>query len=68
VRLTAESAEGGFVPQDIWLSGGAIERFEQFRKFVDEMKRELDGRERQWFVRGETQVLRLAGTLGDVIR
>ena len=63
VRLTAESAEGGFVPQDIWLCEDAIQRFEQFRKSVDDTKRGLDGRERQWFVKGETQVLRLAGTL-----
>ena len=63
VRLPAEDAEGQFVPQDIWLSEGAIERFEAFRRFTDETKRELDGRERQWFVKGETQVLRLAGTL-----
>jgi hypothetical protein len=63
VRLPAEDAEGQFVPQDIWLSEGAIERFEEFRRFTDETKRELDGRERQWFVKGETQVLRLAGTL-----
>jgi hypothetical protein len=63
VRLPAENAEGQFVPQDIWLSEGAIERFEEFRRFIDKTKRELDGRERQWFVKGETQVLRLAGTL-----
>jgi hypothetical protein len=63
VRLPAEDAEGQFVPQDVWLSEGAIERFEEFRRFTDGTKRELDGRERQWFVKGETQVLRLAGTL-----
>jgi hypothetical protein len=63
VRLPSETAEGEFVPQDVWLSEGAIDQFERFRRLVDESKRGLDGRERQWFVKGETQVLRLAGTL-----
>jgi hypothetical protein len=63
IQLPSEDAEGHFAPQDVWLSAGAIEQFERFRRFVDESKRALDGRERQWFVKGETQVLRLAGTL-----
>jgi hypothetical protein len=63
VRLLSEDAEGQFVPQEVWLSEGAIEQFERFRRFIDEAKRGLAGREQQWFVKGETQVLRLAGTL-----
>jgi hypothetical protein len=63
VRLPSEDADGAFAPQDVGLSEGAFENFEQFRQFVDKTKRGLDGRERQWFVKGETQVLRLAGTL-----
>jgi Protein of unknown function (DUF3987) len=63
VRLPAEDADGVFAPQDVGLSEGAFEKFEEFRQFVDKTKRGLDGRERQWFVKGETQVLRLAGTL-----
>jgi hypothetical protein len=63
VRLPSENTDGQFVPQDIWLSQGTIKRFEDFRQFVDKVKRGLDGRERHWFVKGETQVLRLAGTL-----
>jgi Protein of unknown function (DUF3987) len=63
VRLPSEDADGAFAPQDVGLSEGAFKKFEQFRQFVDEAKRGLDGRERQWFVKGETQVLRLAGTL-----
>jgi len=63
VRLPSEGAAGHFAPQDIWLSEGAIEKFEGFRQFLDRTKRGLDGRERQWFVKGETHVLRLAGTL-----
>jgi hypothetical protein len=63
IRLPAEDADGHFAPQHIWLSQPSIDRFEEFRRFVDQTKRGLDGRERQWFVKGETQVLRLAGTL-----
>jgi hypothetical protein len=63
IRLTAEGAEGGFVAQDLWLTDAAVEKFEAFRKIVHEAKNALDGRERQWFVKGETNVLRLAGTL-----
>jgi hypothetical protein len=63
VRLPSEDSEGAFAPQDVWLSESAILRFEDFRQLVDKMKHGLDGRERQWFVKGELQVLRLAGTL-----
>jgi uncharacterized protein DUF3987 len=63
IRLPSENAEGYFAPQDVWLSQGSIEQFEQLRRFIDQTKRGLDGRERQWLVKGETQVLRLAGTL-----
>jgi Protein of unknown function (DUF3987) len=62
-RLPAEDDEGHFRPLEVWLSKAGIERFEEFRKFIEETKRELDGREREWWVKGETQVLRLAGTL-----
>jgi hypothetical protein len=63
IRLPAEDVEGVFAPQTIWLSDGAIAKFEEFRQLVDKMKRGLDGHERQWFVKGETTVLRLAATL-----
>jgi uncharacterized protein DUF3987 len=63
VRLPSEDADGAFAPQDVGLSEDAFAKFEEFRQFVDKTKRGLDGRERQWFVKGETQVLRLAGTL-----
>ena len=63
VRIPAEDAEGKFAPQYISLSDAARETFEKFRQFVDHAKGSLDGRERQWFVKGEIQVLRLAGTL-----
>ncbi len=63
IRLPSEDVEGAFTPQTICLSDGAIAEFEGFRKRVDNTKRGLDGHERQWLVKGETVVLRLAGTL-----
>jgi hypothetical protein len=45
------------------LSCGAREKFEGYRILVDDLKRGLDGRERQWLVKSESQVLRLAATL-----
>ena len=63
IRLPSEDVEGEFTPQTICLSDGARAEFEGFRKWVDNAKRGLDGHERQWLVKGETVVLRLAGTL-----
>jgi Protein of unknown function (DUF3987) len=63
IRLPAEDADGVFATQVIPLSEGAIRQFEEYRRAVDSMKRALDGRERQWLVKSESQVLRLAGTL-----
>ena len=63
IQLPSEDADSGFASQDVGLSESALAKFEEFRQFVDKTKRGLDGRERQWFVKGETQVLRLAGTL-----
>jgi len=62
IRLPAEDAEGVFTPQTVWLSDDAIAAFEEFRKWVDVTKQGLGGHERQWFVKGETTVLRLAAT------
>jgi hypothetical protein len=63
IRLPSEDEDGIFAPQAIWLSEDAIAEFEVFRRWADKEKRGLDGRERHWFVKGETVVLRLAGTL-----
>jgi hypothetical protein len=63
IRLPSEDEGGVFAAQAIWLSEDAIAEFEEFRKWVDRTKRELDGHERHWFVKGETMVLRLAGVL-----
>jgi Protein of unknown function (DUF3987) len=63
IRLPAEDADNVFAPQVIPLSQEAVEKFEDYRRYVDKMKRGLDGVERQWLVKSESQVLRLAGAL-----
>src|SRR5260370_2255692 len=63
IRLPAEDADNVFAPQVIPLSQEAVEKFEDYRRYVDRMKRGLDGVERQWLVKSESQVLRLAGAL-----
>lgn len=63
VSLPCEDMDGAFASRTIALSKDAIASFEKFRIWIDETKRTLDGRERQWCVKGETMVLRLAGTL-----
>src|SRR5262249_23172847 len=52
-----------FAARAIPLSCGARNKFEGYRIFVDNLKHGLDGRERQWLVKSESQVLRLAATL-----
>ena len=52
-----------FVPKDVPLSDKATEVFEHFRKFLHAGKASLEGREREWWSKGATHVLRLAGTL-----
>lgn len=59
----AESEEDVFAPRPISLDAGAVAAFEQFRQFLHAGKDVLDGREREWWAKGATQVLRLAGTL-----
>ena len=63
IRLPDEDADGQFTPRTIPLSRVARVRFEAYRVWVDSVKRGLDGREQQWFVKSETQALRLAGAL-----
>jgi hypothetical protein len=63
IRLPDEDADGQFAPRIIALSREARDRFEAYRVWVDSVKRGVDGREQQWLVKSETQVLRLAGTL-----
>jgi hypothetical protein len=52
-----------FDPRTVPLSPGAFETFLQFLQFLQGKKEELDGREREWWTKGGSQVLRLAGTL-----
>jgi hypothetical protein len=63
IRLPAENADNVFTSQIIPLSGTAVEAFELYRQHVDKAKLALDGIERQWLVKSESQVLRLAGAL-----
>lgn len=63
IRLPAEDANGVFAPQDIWLSSDALAEFEIFRRWIDQAKHGFDGHEKHWLNKGETMVLRLAGTL-----
>ena len=63
IRLPDEDEGGKFVPRIIPLSHDAREEFESYRVFVDRVKRGLEGREHQWLVKSESQVLRLASTL-----
>jgi hypothetical protein len=63
IRLPSEDEAGEFAVQSVWLSEEAVAKFEEFRKWVDREKRSLEGRERHWFCKGETAVLRLAGVL-----
>ena len=53
-RLRLKIPAGVFTLGSVPLSDGASASFEEFRQFVDEMKRGLDGRERQWLVKAET--------------
>ena len=52
-----------FAPRDVRLSADARIQFEYFRQFQHRGKDALDGREREWWAKGPSQVLRLAGTL-----
>lgn len=63
IRLPAEDEKGKFSPRTIPLSRGARAEFESYRRFVDQTKRGIEGREQQWLAKSETHVLRLAGTL-----
>jgi hypothetical protein len=63
IRLPCEDDADLFAPQAVWLSDDAVAEFEEFRKWHDQEKRRTYDLDRQWFAKGETVVLRLAGTL-----
>jgi Protein of unknown function (DUF3987) len=50
-------------PDRLTLSSDAAELFETFRQFLHRRKQALDGREREWWAKGGSQVLRLSLTL-----
>jgi hypothetical protein len=50
-------------PRSLPLDKGARAAFEVFRRYIHRYKAALDGREREWWSKGEGQILRLAGTL-----
>ena len=62
IKLPADE-DGAFAPRTVNLSAEAVAAFENFRTFLAQAKRELDGREREWVAKGGTHVLRLSGTL-----
>src|SRR5262245_3371620 len=63
VRLGDRNSDGEFLMRAIPLSASAAANFEHFRQFLHSEKDRLDGREREWWAKGGTQVLRIAGTL-----
>jgi hypothetical protein len=60
-RLVDLSDNDGIVKR-IQLAHDAVEEFERFRQFLHSAKESLDGREREWWAKGASHVLRLAGT------
>jgi hypothetical protein len=62
INLPSEE-DGVFAPRTVDLSAGALAAFEAFRTFLDQLKPDLDGREREWAAKGGTHVLRLSGAL-----
>jgi hypothetical protein len=63
IRLPAEDSNGAFEPRIVPLSTEAREEFEGYRRFADQTKRGVEGREQQWLAKSETHLLRLAGVL-----
>jgi len=62
-RLIDLPSEGEFAHRTIPFSWDARKRFEEFRRYIDDEKKRLDGRERDWLAKGPAHVVRLAGTL-----
>src|SRR5262249_7980349 len=63
VRLGDLNNDGAFASRTIPLSRESVQLFEQFRQFLHSEKDNLDGREREWWAKGPTQVLRIGGPL-----
>jgi hypothetical protein len=62
INLPAE-VDGTFKPTCLPLSTNAAREFEEFRRQVHSEMAALVGREREWWAKAQTHVLRLAGTL-----
>jgi hypothetical protein len=62
-ELPIKSQDRGFVAGEMCLSEDAEHAFGRFLQFLHEKKDGLDGREREWWVKGGGQVIRLAGAL-----
>jgi hypothetical protein len=62
VDLPAEE-NGQLIKTDVGFSPEALAVFETFRETIHHGRRPLDGREREWWSKGPSHVLRLAGTL-----
>ena len=62
IDLEAGNADE-FAPRNVPLSPEALTTFEQFRQLLHAHKGALDGREREWWAKGPSHVLRLSGTL-----
>src|SRR5262249_6247568 len=62
INLPSEE-DGVFAPRTVDLSAEALAAFEAFRTFLDQLKPDLDGREREWAAKGGTHALRLSGAL-----
>jgi hypothetical protein len=61
IDLPAGSSE--IEPRDLPLEDAARATFEAFRQYVHTGRQGLDGREREWWSKGQGHVLSLAGTL-----
>jgi hypothetical protein len=62
-ELPIKAQNDEFVPGEIRLSQDAEDAFVHFLHFLHQEKSWLDGREREWWIKGGGQVIRLAGTL-----
>jgi hypothetical protein len=63
VRLGEPNSDGVLASSSIPLSTDAVSCFESFRQLLHDGKADLEDREREWWAKGATQVLRIAGTL-----
>lgn len=63
IDLTPTMADAENVVRQVSLTTDALDSFENFRRDCHSRRAALDGREREWWAKGPSQVLRLALTL-----